>query len=293
MRLTDFADGFPDLAFDHFGAVGDRRANMLTFAVNERYLREALANPHVRAVICDAGLGNSGQRNGGASLVPLARPRDVFFGLLDRAVAEFGYGVKVTGSLPPDLRVGPNTVIDAEVAIESGVTIGANCVIGAGTVIRRGARIGDGAVIGSEGMQVYRAGDRIACAAHAGGVEIGEDCRLAAQVNVTRALYADWTRIGRETTVGVASSIGHGTTVGRGASVAEHVTIPGSCRIGDGVAFGPRATLADGLAVGDGARIAAGAVVVADVPSGAEMSGHFARDLRLDRGGDAAARAEA
>jgi acetyltransferase-like isoleucine patch superfamily enzyme len=64
--------------------------------------------------------------------------------------------------------------------------------------------------------------------------------------------------------------------------VSGNTVIAGRSRLADRVWVGTSASVAQGLSIGEGAQVKMGAVVVADVPPGASVSGNFAVNHRIN-----------
>jgi sugar O-acyltransferase (sialic acid O-acetyltransferase NeuD family) len=82
-----------------------------------------------------------------------------------------------------------------------------------------------------------------------------------------------------------AARVGHDCIVGNGVHLAPGAVLLGGARIGDHVLIGANAVIMPHLVVGSGAKVGAGAVVLADVPSGATVVGNPARIVQAAKNG--------
>ncbi|AOH42761.1 hypothetical protein BEQ56_04280 [Anaerolineaceae bacterium oral taxon 439] len=288
MRLTEIKrDGWTvvrDGSFSSLGLCGAAAGlPILTFAGNEKFLRIALANADVAAVMVPAALAGAPALRDttlGVAVVPELR-RD-FFELHNRLAADFpdaylrpGFETRIapSASISPLAEVGARNIeIGENVRIEAFVSVKENTRIGAGTIVRSGS------VLGGTGLEFIRIGaDGILPAAHCGWLTIGADVEIQYNCSVSRSLFP-WheTVIGSETKIESLTHVAHGVSIGSRALIASGAVIGGSARIGDGVWIGPNATISSEVRVGDGARISLGAVVAGTVKAGETVSGNFA-----------------
>lgn len=201
-------------------------------------------------------------------------------------------------ALPDDASIGPHAVIGAGVSLGAAVCIGAGCVVEDGVVlgdgtrlfprvtIHRGTRLGrrcivqSGTVLGADGFGYATDGDgRHVKIPQRGGLEIGDDVEIGANVTVDRGSAGD-TVIGAGTKIDNLVQIGHNVRIGQNAILVAQVGIAGSTRIGDFAVIGGQAGIAGHRTIGARARIAAQSGVIGDIPEGAEVSGYPARPHR-------------
>lgn len=195
-------------------------------------------------------------------------------------------------------RVGPRARIAPQVSIGAGVRIGADALIHAGAKIGARAQIGDrviiqpGAVVGADGFSFVTAekshveeareslGASVAAEgqewrriASIGGVEIGDDVEIGANVTIDQGTIRA-TKIGDGSKLDNQVHIGHNVVVGQHCLLCGQVGIAGSTVIGDYVVMGGQAGAGDNLKIGAGAIIGAGTGVLSNVPKGRSMMGY-------------------
>lgn len=191
-----------------------------------------------------------------------------------------------------EFTVSPSAHIEKDAKIHSNVYIGPNCTIGrceiregsiiygnvhifSDTIIGRNVVINPGAVIGSEGiLMTWRT--RLP---HTGGVVIGDDVQIGANVAIQRGMLSD-TVIGESTIIGHLATVGHQTIVGKHCVIVTHSTIGGSCLIGDYAQISLGACIRDKIHVGHHAIVGMGAVVTKDVGDRWVVVGNPATKIR-------------
>lgn len=287
MRLSDVTKAgwtiVQDSEFVSLGLCGAAAGcPILTFAGGEKFLKIALLNPDVRALMIPEALASSDllrNINHGVVVVPDLR-RD-FFELHNRLVLEReaaylrpGFATRISRSarVSPLAEIGERNIeIGDNVEIEAFVSIKENTRIGAGSIIRSGT------VLGGTGLEFMRLTDGILPVTHAGWLTIGENVEIQYNCNVSRSLFPwDETRIGAETKVESLTHVAHGVSIGARTLIAAGAVIGGSARIGADVWIGPNATVSSEVKVGDGARVSLGAVAAGTVRRGETVSGNFA-----------------
>ncbi|WP_417248866.1 UDP-3-O-(3-hydroxymyristoyl)glucosamine N-acyltransferase [Celeribacter sp.] len=195
-------------------------------------------------------------------------------------------------------QIGANARIAAQVSVGAGVRIGDDALIHAGAKIGARAQIGHriiiqpGAVIGADGFSFVTVekshveeareslGASVAAEGQAwqriasiGGVEIGDDVEIGANVTIDQGTIRA-TRIGSGSKLDNQVHIGHNVVVGKHCLLCGQVGIAGSTVLGDYVVMGGQAGAADNLTIGSGAIIGAGTGVLSNVPKGRSMMGY-------------------
>lgn len=250
----------------------------LTFALGERYLATAAANPAIAAILVPPALRAEAER-----LVPAPGkalgldddPRATFFALHNRLTDRW------IASLPPPVimpgaRIADSAKIGPGARIEPEVEIGDFAVIGHGVTLERGVYVGEAALVGVVGHfeQMTPAG-RLRVR-HAGRLSVGRNTQILPGAIVQRDVYANRTRIGANVSIGPGARLAHGVCVGDRTTLTGGTVVAGFTRIGADVFVGPACVIGNNLTLGDGCRCEIGAVVIRDVPARERVSGNFA-----------------
>lgn len=219
--------------------------------------------------------------------------------------AEIGEGA----AIGPFVAVGPGARIGPRARIASHVSVGAGAVIGTDALILEGVRIGHhvaigdrficqpGAVVGADGFsfvtpeksrveQVRESlGTEVEAGAQSwtrihslGGVSIGDDVELGANVTIDRGTIRD-TVIGSGCKIDNLCHIAHNVVMGRDCLMAGQAGIAGSTRVGDRLVMGGQSGIADNLKIGDDVICGAATKVLSNVPSGRAMMGYPAMKM--------------
>lgn len=183
-------------------------------------------------------------------------------------------GVHPSAVISPDARledniaVGPNVVVEADAVVRAGATLMANVVVGAGSDIGEQARlypnvtiyhgvtvgprtiIHAGSVIGADGFGYAFAEGRWHSVAQVGGVRIGADVEIGANVTIDRGAI-EHTTIGDGVILDDQVHLGHNVVVGEHTALAGKVGVSGSTRIGRYCMIGGAAGLAGHLDICD------------------------------------------
>lgn len=195
------------------------------------------------------------------------------------------------------VRIGPNSRIGPHGSIGHGTRIGADALIHAGVRIGHGVTIGarfiaqPGAVVGSDGFSFVTEeksgveeirqtlGTREEIRAQAwirihslGGVEIGDDVELGANVAIDRGTIRA-TRIGRGTKLDNLVHMGHNVQVGEDCLLCGQVGIAGSARIGNRVVMAGQCGVNDNIFVGDDVIAGGATKIFTNVPAGRVILG--------------------
>jgi bifunctional UDP-N-acetylglucosamine pyrophosphorylase/glucosamine-1-phosphate N-acetyltransferase len=192
--------------------------------------------------------------------------------------------------IDPEVRVGPDTVIDPGVQLLGATRIGANCTIGTGSVLRDmvlddGATVLEHCVM-NEGR--IRAGAAVGPFSRLRpGADIGPKSKVGNFVEVKNSRLGEDVRAQHLTYLGDAS-IGRGTNIGAGTITCNYDGVhKNRTAIGSQVFIGSNTALVAPVRVGDRAYVAAGSTITDNVP--ADGLG-IARGRQANKPGWAAAR---
>lgn len=295
--------GDPATTIERIASVHDAGAGTLTFAVNDRFLRTALAS-RAAAVLADASLLAPGEAyakpilavpNVRVALVELLRsleaprPKGPFVdpsARIDPAAAlgaDVWIGPHVT--IEAGARVGDRTVLHAGVVIRAGASVGADCEFHANAYLGTRCTAGDrvvlqpGAVIGGDGFGWAFLDGRALKIPQVGIAALADDVEIGANTCVDRA-QTGVTSVGEGTKIDNLCQIGHNSRIGKHTVIAAMVGMAGSTIIGDHVLVGAEAGFGGHLTVGDGAIIAGMGKVTKSIPGGTTVSGFPAQEHR-------------
>jgi UDP-3-O-[3-hydroxymyristoyl] glucosamine N-acyltransferase len=181
-----------------------------------------------------------------------------------------------------NVRVGARSRLGARVSLADGVAIGEDCVIGAGAVCYSGSLLGNrvvlkaGAVIGGDGFGYLWDGQAHARIPHVGGCILEDEVEVGSNSCIDRGSIDD-TIVGRGSKLDNLVQVAHNVRIGERCLIMAGVGVAGSTRIGNDVILAGHVGVADHLLIGDRARVSAKSAVFGDVPAGASMGGNPAR----------------
>jgi UDP-3-O-[3-hydroxymyristoyl] glucosamine N-acyltransferase len=171
------------------------------------------------------------------------------------------------------VSVGRNTVVSPGVFLGRGVKVGEDCLIYPNVVIREGVTIGNrviihaGAVVGSDGFGYVQREGRHHKIPQVGGVVIGDDVEIGANVTIDRATTGT-TEIGKGTKIDNLVQVAHNVKIGDNSVIVAQVGIGGSTRIGGSVMVGGQVGIADHVNIESGSMIGAQSGVMSNLPRG-------------------------
>ncbi|MBB6184225.1 DapH/DapD/GlmU-related protein [Oleiagrimonas soli] len=281
--LARLRDEFQIIRVDHperlsharqTGFVWTRRPGIVCLAVNRFYFRLAIDNPDVDVIIAPE---NVAQREPCAkkALIVSHEPEVLYHYL--HTMQKF-----VTSDTSPSIDdsayVDDSALLRGDIRIGKQVRIGPRVVIEGPASIADGVVIEAGAIIGCEGLYAKTIHGNRRHIPHFGGIEIREDAFIhAGAVIVRSAIMGENTHIGKRVHIGVQSTIGHDVTIHDDATISSNVLIAGRARVGARTWIGASATISNTVEIGEDANVRIGAVVVRNVPAGADVSGNLAR----------------
>ena len=265
-----------DSEFETLGFLGDPAPRMLTFAEDHKYLREAVHEAQVSAVLTTPELARTVPARIGVAVT--AFPRRDFFRLHNALAHQTAfYGEPIASRIDESARIHPRASVAPQgVVVGPDVTIEANAVIGSGCTLGCGVMVRAGAVLGSTGFQTCRDETGYIELKHTGSLLVEESVEIFANATIALGLFRQTTRIGRETRIGNNAFVSHNVEVGPRTFVGHGAIVNGHVRIGREVWIGPRAVITNSVSIGDCARISLGSVVVSHLNPGEHVSGNFA-----------------
>lgn len=189
--------------------------------------------------------------------------------------AEIGKDVSIfpLAYISDNVFIGDNTVIYPGVFIGNDTVIGNQCIIYPNVTIREKIKIGNsviihpGSVIGSDGFGYVFEGGRHHKIPQVGGVIIGDDVEIGANVTIDRATTSN-TVIGRGAKIDNLVQIAHNVSVGENSIIVAQVGIGGSAEIGNFVVLGGQAGVADHVKIDDGCMFGAKSGIMGHVTKG-------------------------
>lgn len=293
-------EGDPDVAVGGVAPLETAGPGDLSFLANPRY-EESAARSRAAALIVDESFDGNGANLLRVSNPYLAYARAVELLLPEgpsrpgsdpSAIVDPTARVAASASIGPlavigaDAVIGPGCSIGAGSVIEAGVEVGEGCRIFPRVTLHAGARLGarcvvqSGSVLGSDGFgYATDEGGRHHKVPQRGGLSIGDDVEIGANVTIDRGSAAD-TVIGSGTKIDNLVHIAHNVAIGRNAFIVAQVGIAGSTTVGDHAVIAGQAGIVGHVRIGDRARLGAQAGVIGDVPADAEYSGYPARSHR-------------
>jgi bifunctional UDP-N-acetylglucosamine pyrophosphorylase / glucosamine-1-phosphate N-acetyltransferase len=174
--------------------------------------------------------------------------------------------------IDPEVKAGPDTVIEPHVQLLGETRLGARCTVRAGSVLRD-MRLDDDAMVG---VHCVMEASRIGSHATVGpfsrlrpGADIRARAHIGNFVEVKKSVVHEGAKANHLTyigdaTVGRASNIGAGTITCNYDGTAKHPTT-----IGERVFIGSDTALVAPIRIGDGAYVAAGSTLTENVPADA------------------------
>lgn len=281
MKLSDFHSAAEIVRDGEFTTLGGSRTlvnGTLAYADTLHHARILAENERISCLITRPDLAEKKNWPSHIGLCAVENPREAFYTLHERFIDEGLYPKFEKGGIASGCRIHPTAQIAEGVCLEEGVTIGEYAVVRPGTVIRKGAFIEAGVVLGAEGILYHKGAKGIRRIRHAGGVEIGAGASVLANAVVARSVHPSIvTYVGERSIIGIATTIGHEAYIGNDCVISGNCVVARNAVLEDGCYLGTTAVVRENLTVGRGARLLAGAIAVASVPAGMEMSGNFAR----------------
>ncbi|MEO6990366.1 MAG: UDP-3-O-(3-hydroxymyristoyl)glucosamine N-acyltransferase [Candidatus Baltobacteraceae bacterium] len=298
-RVGGEVRGDGEVEIDSIAAIDDTDARTLTFAVDERYLRAALAS-RAGAVLTEAAAAQSvsGARK---PLLVVASARLALAQLLAErelprpgasrhpsAVVDESATIGEGVAIGPFVWIGPGAVVGDRTVLATGVCVGADartgveCTFGPRAMLLDRCVAGDrvvlqaGAVIGSDGFGYVFVDGAHRKIPQLGDVVLADDVEIGANTCIDRAQTGS-TSVGAGTKIDNLVQIGHNCHIGARSAFAAQTGLAGSTVIGDDVLVGGQSAFKGHITVGSRVRIAGATHVWGDIPDGAFVSGRPAQ----------------
>ncbi|TDU69234.1 UDP-3-O-[3-hydroxymyristoyl] glucosamine N-acyltransferase [Prosthecobacter fusiformis] len=260
--------------FATLGYADARPLGTLAFSDGIKYVRQACQNPAISCIITTQELASFTEGIAGVAICK--DPREAFYKLHERWVAEKRYQLPITPHRGVNCRIHPSAIV------ADGCWIGDHVVIGENVVIRQQARIGShvimepGARIAMEGILYHRTPDGPRMIPHGGYVEIEDHAVLMSGSTVVRSIHdTDVTRVGHASIIGLNSVVGHEAKVGDHVVVSNQCVLARRCVIGKGAFIGTGSFVREHVKIGEHAQVMAGSIVITNVADHASVSGNF------------------
>lgn len=252
-----------DKSIKNLGNVNSNAADMLSFAENEEFLKIALENKNVVAIVVTEKISNIETSK---SLLLSENPRETFYNIHSYLVQKRFYEIKQKSIISEKAVIHRSAYIaENNVIIGDNVRVGPHVSILENTTIDDNVTIHANSVIGEEGFQIVQLQDNLISVPHGGGVHIQSGVRIGANTCIDKGLFKDDTIIGKGTKIDNLVHIAHNVKIGKNCIIVANVLVGGSCIIEDNVRIAMSATLRDGIKIGRNSVIGMGSVVTRDV----------------------------
>jgi UDP-3-O-[3-hydroxymyristoyl] glucosamine N-acyltransferase len=310
MTLAEYAKqvdgkviGDDSVEIERIAAIDDVDDRSLTFAVGERYLRDALAS-RAAAVLTEAPIAERAGKTR-KPLLLVGSARAALAQLLTnmeapRPPAPFRHPSAVvdeSARIGPDVHLGPHSYVGPR------AEVGAESVLLAGAVVAADARLGRrgflyphamlldrciagervvlqaGAIVGSDGFGYVLVDGRFTKIPQVGNVVLGDDVEIGANTCIDRA-QTGTTSVGDGTKIDNLVQVGHNCRIGKNSAFAALTGLAGSSTFGDNVLVGGQAATKGHVTIGSRVRIGGRTGIWGDIPDDSFISGHHAQDHR-------------
>ena len=289
-RLDGILIGDPDIQISGVADAKEASVGEITFAEEDRFFDVASAGGASAILVsgtyeCERKsiIQVKNVRVGWAQLLDWFHPEETNpTGIHPGSHVDDSAVVAASASIGPGCVIGKNVSIGSGAVLCGGNHIGPECVIGensklfpnailyANSRIGKRVRIQSGAIVGSDGY-VFDGGKHRKIA-QIGGVVIGDDVELGANVTIDRGAVGD-TSIGEGTKIDNLVQIAHNVVIGKHCIIISQTGIAGSTEIGDYTIIAGQVGIAGHLKIGSLVTIVAQSGVMRDIPVGQKVAG--------------------
>lgn len=282
MKLSDFAAYGRverDIEFSRLGYVDSDAEGLLAYADSYAYLKRALENPRLVAIVTTADL--IAQAANIPGLMVADTPRDAFYAIHARFIEDARYKLPFEPGVGQGCKIHPSAIVAPGCRIGDHVTIAEHVVIRDAVWIGSHVTIEPGVKLGMEGILYGRTPTGPRLIPHGGYVRIHDHAILMTNATVVRSVHdTDLTEVGEAALIGLGSIVGHEAKIGARAVVSNHCVVARKSTVGEDAFLGTQTMVRENTAIGHGAKVMAGSIVIDDVAPGATVSGNFATDHR-------------
>ena len=172
--------------------------------------------------------------------------------------------------LADDVEVGPYTVIEENVEIDSGTCVGANAFIGSNTKIGKNNKIFQFATVGSEPQHLAYKGEETF-------LHIGDNNIIREYCSLHRGTKqgGSYTKIGNNNLLMAYVHIAHDCAIANNIVFANGSSMAGHVQVGSRAVFGGFALVRQFCKIGDYSFITAGSAITKDVLPYTLVSSHI------------------
>lgn len=266
-----------DVEFDRPYLVGkpyNKGFRFISFVSDQKYI-DAFLNCDIKGLICTRSVYEEIKNRYHGGILIAENPKTAFFEAHNYIARQSSGNQKTvidkTSCIdeqaiiaPKNVSIGKNTIICANTVIKEGVQIGDNCIIR------------EGCVIGTPAFYYYGDGEERRRVESAGGVVIGNNVELHANVVIEKGVMFGNTYIGDNTKIDNLSLIEHDCFFEENCTIAGMVAVAGGVKAEKNLYIGVGVSIAPNVSIGPDAKLSAGAIVTKDVKEEERVSGNFA-----------------
>lgn len=245
-------------------------AGSVTFIKNEKFIKEALENPNIIAIITTPQIEH--QFKTSKQYIVTNNPSDLFYKTYLKWCENF---LDQENRISAKASIHPTAVYaDKNVVIEDDVIIEANIVINEKVRIAKGSIIKSNCTIGKHGFEVKNIENKVKMIPHNGWVKIGRKVVIQDNSCIDNGIYGEDTIIMDETVIGAMCLVSHNNVIGKKCLIAPGCVISGNVVIGDKVWMGLGAKILNRIRIGDNAHVGIGSLVTRNIENDEKVMCH-------------------